>query len=42
MNVNEGNMNELFNESMFAPVTWYARCTKTSDSMTSVTMINII
>ena len=39
---NEGNMDELFYESLFVLVTWSARRTKSSANMTSVTMTNII
>ena len=42
MNVNEGNMDKLFNKSLYELGTWSAGHTKSCDCMTSATMTNII
>ena len=42
MNVNEENMNGLFNETLYALETWSARRMKSRDCMTAATMKIII
>lgn len=38
MNINEGNKNDLFNETLYALKNWSARRAKSCDCMTSMTI----
>ena len=42
MNAEEVNMDGSFDEAVYAPETWSARCTKSCDCMTSAAVIIII
>ena len=42
MNAEEVNMDSLFDEAVYAPENWSARCTKWCDCMTSAAVTIII